>query len=90
MSFEIDRKTYAQMFGATTGDSVRLGDTNLWAKVEKDLTVYGQEAELLQMKEGENALLVKLMAQDENRNTCRFAKIIVQSHSVLHYMKGIV
>ncbi|MBP5786149.1 MAG: urease subunit alpha [Aeriscardovia sp.] len=44
MSFEIDRKTYAQMFGATTGDSVRLGDTNLWAKVEKDLTVYGQEA----------------------------------------------
>ncbi|MBQ3242865.1 MAG: GntR family transcriptional regulator [Oscillospiraceae bacterium] len=56
----------------------------------KSITVYGQEAELLQMKEGENALLVKLMAQDENRNTCRFAKIIVQSHSVLHYMKGIV
>ena len=44
MSFEMDRKTYAQMFGPTTGDSVRLGDTNLYAKVEKDLTVYGQEA----------------------------------------------
>ena len=27
MSFEMDRKTYSQMFGPTTGDSVRLGDT---------------------------------------------------------------
>ena len=44
MSFEMDRKTYAQMFGPTTGDSIRLGDTNLYAKVEKDMTVYGQEA----------------------------------------------
>ena len=44
MSFEMDRKTYSQMFGPTTGDSVRLGDTNLFAKVEKDYTVYGQES----------------------------------------------
>lgn len=41
MSFEMDRKTYSQMFGPTTGDSVQLGDTNLFAKVEKDYTVYG-------------------------------------------------
>lgn len=44
MSFEMDRKTYSQMFGPTTGDSVRLGDTDLFAKVEKDYTVYGQES----------------------------------------------
>ena len=44
MSFEMDRKTYSQMFGPTTGDSVRLGDTGLFAKVEKDYTVYGQES----------------------------------------------
>ena len=30
-------------YGPTTGDSVRLGDTDLFAKVEKDLTVHGQE-----------------------------------------------
>ena len=39
----IPRKKYASMFGPTTGDRVRLGDTNLLARVEKDLTVYGDE-----------------------------------------------
>ncbi|MHC5268688.1 urease subunit alpha [Enterococcus sp. LJL98] len=43
MSFEIERKPYAQMFGPTVGDSVRLGDTDLFAAIEKDLTVKGQE-----------------------------------------------
>lgn len=31
------------MFGPTTGDKVRLGDTSLWIEVEKDFTVYGEE-----------------------------------------------
>lgn len=39
----ISRKAYADMFGPTTGDSVRLGDTALWAQVEKDHTHYGDE-----------------------------------------------
>ena len=34
---------YASMFGPTTGDRVRLGDTSLWVEVEKDYTVYGDE-----------------------------------------------
>lgn len=44
MSFEMDRKQYTQMFGPAEGDSVRLGDTNLFAKIEKDYTVHGQES----------------------------------------------
>ncbi|GGG19668.1 urease subunit alpha [Paenibacillus abyssi] len=39
----MDRKSYAQMFGPTTGDAVRLADTELWAEIEKDFTVYGDE-----------------------------------------------
>ncbi|RUS48624.1 urease subunit alpha [Cohnella sp. AR92] len=39
----IERSRYAGMFGPTTGDAVRLADTDLWAKVEKDYTVYGDE-----------------------------------------------
>jgi len=39
----IDRKSYAQMFGPTTGDAIRLADTELWAEVEHDHTVYGDE-----------------------------------------------
>ena len=44
MSFKMDREEYAQHYGPTVGDSVRLGDTNLFAASEKDFTVYGQES----------------------------------------------
>ncbi len=43
MSKTIDRTSYAQMFGPTVGDQVRLGDTDLWIQVEKDFTTYGDE-----------------------------------------------
>ncbi|KAL7419669.1 Urease [Cryptotrichosporon argae] len=40
---EMDREVYASMFGPTTGDHVRLGDTSLWVEVEHDYTIYGDE-----------------------------------------------
>jgi urease subunit alpha len=40
---KVDKKHYAEIFGPTVGDKVRLADTCLWAMVEKDLTVYGDE-----------------------------------------------
>ncbi|OIK10398.1 urease subunit alpha [Bacillus sp. MUM 116] len=43
MSFEMPRKQYAQMYGPTTGDSIRLADTDLIIQIEKDHTVYGEE-----------------------------------------------
>jgi urease subunit alpha len=39
----IDRRAYAEMYGPTTGDRVRLGDTDLVIEVESDRTVYGEE-----------------------------------------------
>jgi urease subunit alpha len=39
----IDRRAYAEMYGPTTGDRVRLGDTGLVAEVERDAAVYGDE-----------------------------------------------
>jgi urease subunit alpha len=39
----ISRQAYAEMFGPTTGDRLRLADTELWLEVEKDFTVYGDE-----------------------------------------------
>lgn len=39
----MDRKSYALMFGPTVGDAIRLADTDLWAEIEKDYTVYGEE-----------------------------------------------
>jgi urease subunit alpha len=40
---KITRAAYAEMFGPTTGDRVRLADTDLWIEVEKDFTIYGEE-----------------------------------------------
>ena len=39
----MSRQAYAEMFGPTTGDRLRLADTDLWIQVEKDYTVYGDE-----------------------------------------------
>ena len=39
----IDRRGYAEMYGPTTGDRVRLGDTELIIEVERDHTIYGEE-----------------------------------------------
>lgn len=41
---EISRAEYAALYGPTTGDQVRLGDTDLWIEVERDLTAGGEEA----------------------------------------------
>ncbi|EXK82028.1 urea amidohydrolase (urease) alpha subunit [Fusarium oxysporum f. sp. raphani 54005] len=42
----ISRKKYASAYGPTTGDCIRLGSTDLWVKVEKDCTSYGDECTL--------------------------------------------
>ena len=39
----IERRAYAEMFGPTTGDRVRLGDTELWIEIEHDHALYGEE-----------------------------------------------
>ncbi|MFX3634823.1 MAG: urease subunit alpha [Candidatus Pristimantibacillus sp.] len=39
----MDRQSYAAMYGPTVGDAVRLADTELWAEIEYDYTVYGDE-----------------------------------------------
>ena len=43
MAYEIERGAYAAMFGPTTGDKVRLADTELIIEVEEDRTIYGEE-----------------------------------------------
>ena len=39
----IDRRAYTEMYGPTTGDRVRLGDTELWIEIEHDHAIYGEE-----------------------------------------------
>ena len=43
MAVNISRRDYAGMYGPTTGDKLRLADTEIFIEVEKDLTTYGEE-----------------------------------------------
>ena len=43
MPSRLSRAAYARMFGPTTGDKLRLADTELFIEVERDFTVYGEE-----------------------------------------------
>src|SRR6201988_4796988 len=43
MSVKIPRRTYADLYGPTTGDRIRLADTDLIIEIERDFTVYGDE-----------------------------------------------
>ncbi|WP_311211719.1 MULTISPECIES: urease subunit alpha [unclassified Arthrobacter] len=43
MSFKVSRKQYSELYGPTTGDAIRLADTELFLEIEKDYTVYGEE-----------------------------------------------
>src|ERR1700741_2381803 len=43
MPIKMNRAAYAQMFGPTVGDKIRLADTNLLIEVERDHTTYGEE-----------------------------------------------
>ena len=45
MSYRMDRQAYANIFGATVGDRVRLADTELFIEVEQDYTTYGDEVQ---------------------------------------------
>src|SRR5213593_3637948 len=41
---KLDRRTYADHYGPTTGDRIRLADTSLIVRIERDFTTYGDEA----------------------------------------------
>ena len=82
MAFEIDRKHYSDLFGPTTGDSIRLADTDLFLKIEKDYTVYGDEC-----KFGGGKSLRDGMGQNsiETRKNPKVVDLIITGATVLDY-----
>ncbi|KAL0945384.1 hypothetical protein HGRIS_000879 [Hohenbuehelia grisea] len=64
MDTDLGRDAYIAMYGPTTGDRVRLGDTSLWIQVERDETVYGDE-----VKFGGGKSIREGMGQATNRSS---------------------
>jgi urease subunit alpha len=79
----MDRTSYAQMFGPTTGDRVRLGDTELFIQIEKDFTTYGDE-----VKFGGGKVIRDGMGQSQYTNDVA-VDLVITNAVVLDYW-GIV
>ena len=69
MSLKISCQAYAEMFGPTVGDRIRLADTDLVAQVEKDFTIYGEE-----VKFGGGKVIRDGMGQSQ-RMSCLFTHL---------------
>jgi urease subunit alpha len=80
---KMDRHSYAQMFGPTVGDRVRLGDTELWIEVEKDYTTYGDE-----VKFGGGKVIRDGMGQSQVTNETALDLVITNALILDHW--GIV
>ncbi|MGL5649590.1 MAG: urease subunit alpha [Clostridium sp.] len=82
MSFELDRKRYADLFGPTKGDKIRLADTELFLEIEDDLTVYGDES-----KFGGGKSLRDGMGQNpiETRDNPKVVDLIITGVTILDY-----
>ncbi|MGD8790595.1 MAG: urease subunit alpha [Burkholderiales bacterium] len=83
MAAKITRRAYAEMFGPTTGDRVRLADTDLWIAVERDYTVYGDE-----VKFGGGKVIRDGMGQSQRR-AAEVADTVVTNALIVDYW-GIV
>ncbi|EWC43887.1 urease [Drechslerella stenobrocha 248] len=76
----MSREAYAGMFGPTAGDLVRLGDTQLWIRVENDYTVYGDEC-----KFGGGKTLREGMGQASGRGDDECLDMVVTNALVVDY-----
>jgi urease subunit alpha len=83
MSLKITRSAYAEMFGPTAGDKVRLADTELWIEVEKDYTIYGEE-----VKFGGGKVIRDGMGQSQRR-AAEVADTVITNALIVDYW-GIV
>ncbi len=79
----IDRRAYAEMYGPTTGDRVRLADTELWIQVEADHTTYGEE-----VKFGGGKVIRDGMGQSQHGDQVAVDTVITNALIVDHW--GIV
>ena len=84
MSTRITRRAYAEMYGPTTGDRVRLGDTDLWIEVERDHTIHGEE-----VKFGGGKVIRDGMGQSQ-RAGAGVADTVITNALVLDAVLGIV
>jgi len=80
MSFEMERRQYTELHGPTTGDRIRLADTELIARVEKDYTKYGEEVSF-----GGGKVIRDGMGQNSRTSTDETPDLVITNGTVIDY-----
>ena len=80
MAVNINRRDYAGMYGPTTGDKLRLADTEIFIEVEKDLTTYGEE-----VKFGGGKVIRDGMGQSQATRAAGAADTVITNALILDY-----
>ena len=80
MAVNISRRDYAGMYGPTTGDKLRLADTEIFIEVEKDLTTYGEE-----VKFGGGKVIRDGMGQSQATRAAGAADTVINNALILDY-----
>lgn len=84
MSVKISKHAYAEMFGPTVGDRLRLADTDLWIEVEKDFTIYGDE-----VKFGGGKVIRDGMGQGQ-KPAAEVADTIITNALIVDAVQGVI
>ena len=84
-AYTLDRSTYADMYGPTTGDKIRLGDTQLEICVEKDYTIYGDE-----LKFGGGKTIREGMGQNTSATSDEALDVVITNALIVDACLGIV
>ncbi|KAL8520173.1 hypothetical protein ACS0TY_010916 [Phlomoides rotata] len=79
-SYTMSRETYANMYGPTTGDKIRLGDTDLLAEIERDFAVYGDECVF-----GGGKVLRDGMGQASGYQSCDCLDTVITNAVIIDY-----
>ena len=80
MAVNISRRDYTGMYGPTTGDKLRLADTEIFIEVEKDLTSYGEE-----VKFGGGKVIRDGMGQSQATRAAGAADTVITNALILDY-----
>ncbi|MEW5423020.1 urease subunit alpha [Amorphus sp. 3PC139-8] len=82
----ISRRQYSDLFGPTTGDKIRLGDTDLYIEIEKDLRVYGEEA----VYGGGKTLRDGMGFDNELTNAAGAPDLVITNVTIVDPIQGVV
>ena len=82
MPYKMNRQAYADTFGPTVGDRIRLADTELFIEVERDFTTYGDE-----VKFGGGKVIRDGMGQSPISNHDGAVDLVITNALILHWWR---